>query len=77
MEKYDYSKPLTPLTKDIVRITEKRDYEVEQLKNTIELNFSEEVAREQLENVLKMNKQLKLLEDQLVVSRVTDASKNE
>lgn len=57
--------------RDIKHLTKERDYEVEQLKNTIELNFSEEVAREQLENVLKLNKQLKLLEDQLVINRVS------
>ena len=71
MGKYDYSKPQTPLTKDIVHLTKERDYELEQLGHTIQLNFSDVVAREQLENILKMNKRLKLLEDQLVCSSVS------
>ena len=66
METHDYSIPQIPLTIEIARITDKRDYEALQLKYTIELNFSDEVARNQLEEILKLNKELKILEDQLI-----------
>ena len=63
----------TDLVKDIKHLMEERDYALEHLKDILEMNFSEEKAREQLERILKQNKELKLLEDQLVLYRVTKA----
>jgi len=74
MENKDFVIPDTPLVKDIKYLTKERDYELEQLGHTIQLNFSEEVAREQLEKILVMNKRLKLLEDQLIINRVSEAN---
>ena len=67
--------PETPLTKDIRHLNEEREYKINHLKDTLELNFSEDTPRKELEEILKINRRLKLLEDQLVVSRVKENEK--
>lgn len=60
--------------KDIKHLTEERDDAVEHLKDIIQMNFSDEVAQKQLNHIITLNKRLKLLEDQLIVGRVTKAN---
>jgi len=60
--------------KDIKHLTKERDDAVEHLKDIIEMNFSEEEAQKQLNHVFTLNKRLKLLEDQLIVNRVSEAN---
>ena len=59
----------TPLVRDIKNIMKERDYKINHLKDTLELNFSEEIPRKELDEILKINKQLKLLEDQLIFKK--------
>ncbi len=61
--------------RDIKHLTEKRDDEMRHLKDIVEMNFSDKIAREKLNDVLKLNKQLKTLEDALIVSGVTSEKK--
>lgn len=57
--------------KDIKHLMKERDDAVEHLKDIIEMNFSEEEAQKQLNNIFTINKRLKLLEDQLIVGRIS------
>jgi len=56
-------------------VTEKRDDALEHLNDGIKQYLSKKIIMERLNSVLKINKQLKLLEDALVVSRTNGEDK--
>ena len=60
---------------DLAYLTEKRDKELEHFNNGVKMYLTKKRLIERLDRVLRLNRQVKMMEDVLIVHRVTEAKK--
>jgi len=60
---------------DLAYLTDRRDKELEHFNNGVKQYLTKKRLIERLDRVLRVNRQVKMMEDALVVYRVTQAKK--